>query len=296
MNSDRDPADPALDALLREHSAETPPGHVDAAVVAAAHRAVDSGPRDQQHALPRQAWRWWMPLAAAAAIAVVVIGVAPLAPTSLDEASPVVSDSPAAASAERGALRSEAAKNDASAAQPAEPRAVAPLTDDARPATRTPNAGPPLARPSNAVPFPGREARRQADEAPRATSKQEIAKIMPSPAPSAESERSDVATQNPEAATPPAIEPRPSAAPSGRSASDRDSASRQGLVTSRARADKERDSVQHDATAWIARIRTLREEGKVAEATQELGRFRAAFNDADARLPADLRAWADSMR
>ena len=174
----------------------------------------------------------------------------------------VVSDSPAAASAERGALRSEAAKNDASAAQPAEPRAVAPLTDDARPATRTPNAGPPLARPSNALPFPGREARRQADEAPRATSKQEIAKIMPSPAPSAESERSDLATQNPEAATPPAIEPRPSAAPSGRSASDRDSASRQGLVTSRARADKERDSVQHDATAWIARIRTLRERGQ----------------------------------
>lgn len=295
MNSDRDPADPALDALLREHSAETPPGHVDAAVVAAAHRAVDSGPRNQQDVLPRQAWRWWMPLAAAAAIAVVVIGIAPLAPTSLDEASPVVSDSPAAASAERGTLRSEAAKNDASAAQPAEPRAVAPLTDDARPATRTPNAGPPLARPSNALPFPGREARRQADEAPRATSKQEIAKIMPSPAPSAESERSDLATQNPEAATPPAIEPRPSAAPSGRSASDRDSASRQGLA-SRARADKERDSVQHDATAWIARIRTLREEGKVAEATQELVRFRAAFDDADARLPADLRAWADSMR
>ena len=43
-------------------------------------------------------------------------------------------------------------------------------------------------------------------------------------------------------------------------------------------------------------IMQLREEGKLTDATQELGRFRAAFNDADARLPADLRAWADSMR
>src|SRR5690348_3686268 len=48
----------------------------------------------------------------------------------------------------------------------------------------------------------------------------------------------------------------------------------------------------HDATAWIQRIRTLLRESRRDEAAEELARFRAAFADADARLPDDLRAFA----
>ncbi len=46
-----------------------------------------------------------------------------------------------------------------------------------------------------------------------------------------------------------------------------------------------------DPEAWIARIRKLRDDGNVAEAQSELRDFRAAFTDAEQRLPPDLRDW-----
>ncbi len=69
MSTDPD-RDPALAALWREHSTETPPPHVDAAILAAAHRATASAPHGRERWLGPRAWRWWMPLAAAAVIAV----------------------------------------------------------------------------------------------------------------------------------------------------------------------------------------------------------------------------------
>ena len=50
MNPDRDPFDPTLDALLRADSAEEPSPDVDSAILAAAHRAVQSAPRDRSAA------------------------------------------------------------------------------------------------------------------------------------------------------------------------------------------------------------------------------------------------------
>jgi hypothetical protein len=50
------------------------------------------------------------------------------------------------------------------------------------------------------------------------------------------------------------------------------------------------------ADEFIARIRRMRSEGKMEEAAQELAAFRAAFADADARLPSDLREWAASVK
>jgi hypothetical protein len=47
---------------------------------------------------------------------------------------------------------------------------------------------------------------------------------------------------------------------------------------------------------WIAQIRTLRDEARTAEALRALAGFRAAFSDADARLPEDLREWAKTVR
>ena len=57
MNPDPGHVDPALDALLRAHSAETPPAEVDATILAAAHRAVRSAPRDAEKSV--EATRPW---------------------------------------------------------------------------------------------------------------------------------------------------------------------------------------------------------------------------------------------
>jgi hypothetical protein len=63
-----------------------------------------------------------------------------------------------------------------------------------------------------------------------------------------------------------------------------------------ARADRALEpALSGNAAEWIARIRALQGEGRLAEATRELARFRETFADADARLPSDLRAWSESL-
>jgi hypothetical protein len=74
--SDAPERDPSLERAWRAHSRETPPSELDRAILAAAHRAVGSGP--QEAAKPAEATRpqrWWMPLAAAATIGVIAIGI-----------------------------------------------------------------------------------------------------------------------------------------------------------------------------------------------------------------------------
>src|SRR5438067_3406294 len=80
MNPDRDPFDPTLDALLRADSGEAPSPDIDAAILAAAHRAIQSAPRDAKPAEATSPWRWWVPLAAAATIGAITIGVLQLTP------------------------------------------------------------------------------------------------------------------------------------------------------------------------------------------------------------------------
>jgi len=80
--NDPDPHDDVLAAAWRSQSDEEPPPALDAAILAAAHRAVSSSPREAS-AHAREATRpqrWWMPLAAAATIGVVVIGILQVAP------------------------------------------------------------------------------------------------------------------------------------------------------------------------------------------------------------------------
>ena len=50
-----------------------------------------------------------------------------------------------------------------------------------------------------------------------------------------------------------------------------------------------------DADAWMARIRQLYDEGKLAEAEKELLASRAAVPDADRRLPLELQVWAKTV-
>jgi ribosomal protein L19E len=47
---------------------------------------------------------------------------------------------------------------------------------------------------------------------------------------------------------------------------------------------------------WIERIRTLRRDGREQDAQVALREFRAAYADADARLPEELRAWAATVK
>ena len=69
--------DPAFDAAWRAMSSEDPPPAKDAAILAAARRAVDAGPRRVAEAT-RPA-RWWGPVAAAATIGAIAIGILQLA-------------------------------------------------------------------------------------------------------------------------------------------------------------------------------------------------------------------------
>ncbi|HEX6137550.1 MAG TPA: hypothetical protein VF059_07815 [Casimicrobiaceae bacterium] len=234
MDSHRDTSDPALDALLRSQSTQAPPPHVDAAILAAAHRAAGSAPHGTARGTPRapamRRWRWWMPLAAAAAIATVVVGLLPLAPVEPELPPPAASDSSAGAPA-------------------------------------TPPAPPPMQKQEARA--PAAVARERQDAAPAAMSR----------------ERQDAAP-----AAMSRDRPAPEAAPAGkpqRLESGTTAGAASGIVTAPAAGS---------AADWIARIRALRSAGKTHEAEQELARFRAAFSDADARLPVDLRAWADSLR
>ena len=252
----RDTIDPRIDALLRGHSTPSPPAHVDAAILAAAHRAVGSGPRKARSPLAGGPLRWWMPLAAAAVIGVVAIGILPLAPDAPRPSPAVVDD--ATATARRDAPERERVSK-------------APFEFAASP----PNA--------------------PAQSAPAAS----IAR-----APSPKSDRAPLSTRKDWKSDSTATESRKSTA-SEPTAADRDTAAGANVTAPRSPAPQaaagaigeSADSDARRASAdWIVRIRALRNAGDVAEACAELARFRAAFDDADARLPADLRAWAASLR
>ena len=87
--------DPALARAWQAHSQETPPPELDRRILAAAHRAVGSAPEDAAaRAAATRPQRWWMPLAAAATIGVVVIGMLQVAPLDQEAMAPVAEIAP----------------------------------------------------------------------------------------------------------------------------------------------------------------------------------------------------------
>ena len=87
--------DDAVARAWRENVREAPPAAVDDAIRAAAHRAVGAKPQAKARvAEAREPWRWWMPLAAAATIGAIAIGVIQnlpqdaLEPTVVSDATP----------------------------------------------------------------------------------------------------------------------------------------------------------------------------------------------------------------
>ena len=230
---DREPIDPALDAMLRDHSAEAPPAHVDAAILAAAHRAVASSPR----ASSRRHWRLWVPLAAAATVTAVVVGLRP-------------GETPAPEVA---------------------PAATVPLQAAPGPSAATPDES------NTAAP----------------TAKLQSRAAVSSPAPPAQSitpppPRRDEAAAG--AAAPPARTEVPADLREAPRAAAPEQHAREARVTSA--------QVSQDARVaeTIERIRSLRRDGREADAVAALAHLREMVNDADSRLPPDLRAWASTIR
>jgi hypothetical protein len=295
MDHDRDPADAALAALLREHSREVPPPAVDAAILAAAHRAVASAPKATDRApqatdrAPKTSrWRMWLPIAAAAAFTAVVIGVRP----------------PASTEPDASAARDEAPLSKpgtASSAEPATPPAPSEPAERADARRESGSATSDASR-QNAAPREKRDASgstgavQRADEAagtraaPRREVKAQEAPARPPPQSASKVTGARVESVPPPVAADPArAAPAPLAPPPVAPSAGAVSAPKA------AQAARETDPDAARAAESIARMRELRSEGRLAEAAQELARFRAAFADADARLPDDLRAWARAL-
>jgi hypothetical protein len=299
MNPERDLHDATLAALLHEHAAETPAASIDAAVRAAAHRAIERAPTDRAvtHARAQQAWRWWMPLAAAAVIGVIVIGVMPLAPSIVDDTPQRASDMPAE-STRSMALTPAPTPPNAAPAQPTEAAAPAPAQKAATTAPRK-NVEPPPSKVERARP-PSLAQSQSRDAA--GTSTQGASRAPPAP---------------PTFAPPPSLAaaapPRTDAPARADTEQRADAGTEVGRVTNGVpgpkaempTAERSKSATAASAAAdmrarsiadWIARLRALRNAGDADEALRELRRYRAAFDDADARLPPDLAEWARSRR
>jgi hypothetical protein len=293
--------DPALDAAWREHSAEMPPARLDAAVLAAAHRAVGSAPSDagKPAAEATSPQRWWMPLAAAATIGAVALGILQTMPAESPVTAPSVSDMPSRTTDRVPSLpslprdelaatqRASAPLATAESAVPAMPampgshEASKSATPAIPPSRKSAKATAPYSMDNAAAPqpFPAErksEAAESADSKDRARAGPALA-AAPVVAQSAEPARAEMRRQS-EAAT---------AAPAA-----------SGTVRmAKAVASVDAPSAPAvDIAAWIIRIRKLHDDGKLADAAKELVALRAAIPEADRRLPPELRAWAATVK
>ncbi len=263
-----------------------------------------------------------MPLAAAATIGAVAIGILQVVPPEEPVTAPsTVTDMPAAGKTERDAL-TPMERKDAPRMQTESGVAQAPATVVAQPApppaisranAPTPrvaqkslaaSAADTLAAPSTAKdvapqPFPADKKRESGNlgfAQDRAGAAGSVASA-PSAAPPSEPQRALAkvpAAPSPPMAAPPALarndaQQREEIAQSPSAMSGAAPLARKAVSTEAA-------SAPIDADAWIARIRKLHDDGKLADAAKELVALRAAVADADRRLPPELRAWAATVR
>ena len=298
--------DSRLSAAWREHSTEMPPAQLDVAILAAAHRAVGSAPRstgkkaaeagvEARAATGPQ--RWWMPLAAAATIGAIALGILQTAPQETRVTASSVSDTPARPSQSATPLPAaptdklatldkqempQTAVGSLTAAAPAKRSASFPEKPSARvvsPQVRD-NAVPPPAQVASAPePFP---AQKKSESAESADAKDRApAAAMPA-APPIVAQQSELARtyarQRNEVVGAPGNAPAIAA-----------------MAKTTARADAAAAPAV-DIDAWIIRIRKLHDDGRLAEAAKELIALRAAIPDADGRLPPELRAWAGTVK
>lgn len=289
--SDRDRR---LDSAWSAASREEPPPALDAAIRAAARRAVKAAPgrRRNKH--------WLYPLAAAATVAVLAVGIARLTPPER------VAPTTVADTAVRNVVEPQPAASDATPPPAARPPAAPSPPKYVPPKPATGGAAGGLAgergRVTSAKPSP--EAAGGAKAESSARDKLAAAPEMPaaSNAPSASAAQ----------AAPPAAlrsEPFPAArtadarrdayverptpddhAPAGATPGQAQAQSRMAAAKVAADAARVKDASTRGVEEWIKRIRDLKSQGRFDEAAKELAAFRAAYGErADALLPADLR-------
>ena len=300
-----DDKDPMLEQAFRAQSRETPPPALDAKILAAAHRAVASGP-GKFGAEAMRPPRWWMPLAAAAVIGVVAIGVVQLVPNE-----PVLDTSPAVSPVARKQKEADQAAPAANApVAPAESPAPsqAPATVAApklRVAPTPPAPGSNLTEQKLAAPapepFPAAPPTQKTERArdaskPDAGFAQNATRPAPPPAavPAASDELRKDARNERQVAPASAVAPAPSRERDAIRAQSEAAPAAAGAVAGLARnvaPPEDARTKARDPDAWIARIRKLRDEGQVAEVGRELKSFREVVPDAERRLPPDLRDW-----
>src|SRR5947207_3052220 len=173
--------DRQLDAAWSAASREEPPAPLDAAIRDASRRAVDAAPRS------RRDKHWWYPLAAAATVAVLAVGIIQLTPP--ERIAPIIV-------ADMTAAPREANKDRAPSVEPADTKIVEPSAAvTAPPAAPSPSAQAPARRAQTTT--SGKLASARSDAATANTA----------PAPSAAA---------PASVAPPRSEPFPAAAPEPR--------------------------------------------------------------------------------
>jgi hypothetical protein len=308
--------DRELDAAWRAASREEPPAALDATIRAAARRAVAAGPA---RARPP---RWW-PLAAAAAVAVISVGIVQLTPPEQVTPTIIADDSRLA-----GAMKKDLDK--LATAAPAPQAIVAPARSSAEPVAevsaehaakvlRKQLAQAPATEPSGAG--VARDEKRAAEPAGAASanisrqfvatpegdralkSKTEMAAApAEATAPAARSEPFPAAPpeiRRAENAPGPGLPPaavaaaKPMAGPSRVALAARADEAQSGAPAALgkvANSEHAKEAAPRPADEWIKLIRRLKSEGRNEEAAKELAAFRAAYKDrSDALLPADLR-------
>ena len=318
--------DPRVGDAWREASSEEPSAAVDAAILAAARQEVSARPETlaawEAREVRASRRRWW-PLAAAATVAAIAVGVVQLTPS--DKVA-----SPATETATVSDVPSPAAKPDALAAAsapqpPAPPSATAPTSASASASGPSPTA-PPVSKP--APPQSRKEKSARSDDvrpnagAPKveaqqrsgpaaasaepsqreqpaapAPSKQPAAPAFastPDPFPAATKAPAENATAGAQAAASPPMSAQlaPPAAPAAPTPAPPLAKTAAAPAADSGAADaRGKDRKPLPVADWIALIRRLRAESKTDEAARELAAFRAAHPDHEKLLPPDLRDW-----
>jgi len=316
MNPADDHRDPDVDAAWRAANRDQPPPALDAVIAAAARRAVGAGPKSPQ------APRAWWPVAAAAVVAIVAIGIvemtppdeivpkeiSPTAPQATPPAEPgsredSARDQSAASSAAvpqptpsgrieapRKVERAAPIRADAPAAAPeATPGTAAEATRQREPAAarEAPKPGVPFpASPSDASPAMNASAPPAADRLTAAPASAKLRQQTPPPNAGASAQQSLAPLAEGERKASPAAAGA-LAAPRKAAPSNEEPALAKRTHDSTAETDEAQPRTVEE---WIRLIRRLKAEGRNDLAAKELAAFRTRYQErADALLPADLR-------
>jgi hypothetical protein len=278
--TDPDLRDPNLDRAYRETPRDEPPPELDERIRAAARRAVGTRPQPlERHAADerRRSWtsRWRVPLSVAATLVI----AATLTVMMQDEERRPRDD------AGRGLSPMIAPAREAE--KPAPPAASAPDAGAVRELRSAPAPAAPATAPPAAEPAPAQKLERaRSVEQPAAADSVEPARQLEmrrqAPAPAA---APPPAAPAPLPAPQPALKAVPQTAPAG--------AASESLRRDRNLGDRPERAVREAAPpalrtpeAWVELIRSLRMQGREAEATAELAELRRAYPDF--QLPADL--------